>query len=119
MLLHTLDQAVGSHIGPIFVYKLQTSGAGIRIMDYSPSLGDSNIGGPEGMLSLIVDKYVISSVFVFKRITHVLVLSDSTKPPSASLIIPGDAYFWQESRRSSPMSEAASYARGHSLWYGR
>lgn len=70
MLFHVFDQAIGPHIGPIFLDIREACGTGVRLMDDLPTVGQLDECGPERVLPLVVDQDMINSIFVLERVRH-------------------------------------------------
>ena len=71
---HTFDEAVGPHVGPISIYEFETSGTAVRFTDDSPAIGDIYKAWPKGILPFFIDQDMVDAVFVFKWISHVVLL---------------------------------------------
>jgi hypothetical protein len=68
--LHTFNQAVWPHIGPIFIYELKASGTVVRFVYYGPAFGNIDEAWPQGMLAFSVYQNMIDAVFVVEWIRH-------------------------------------------------
>ena len=72
--VHTFDEAVGPHVGPISIYEFEASGAAVRFTDNGPAVGDLYKAWPKGILPFVIDQDMVDAVFVFKWISHVVLL---------------------------------------------
>ena len=71
MLIHLLNEASRTHVGPDLVDMVQTDLAAGRLMDGAPSGRYSKEGRPERILALLIDQYSKRAIFVIKRVSHI------------------------------------------------
>jgi hypothetical protein len=58
----------------MLVYEFEASGTAVGSVNDGPTRRNLDEARPKGMLSFLVDEDVINTVFVFKRIGHVVLL---------------------------------------------
>jgi hypothetical protein len=58
----------------MLVYEFEAGGTAVRFMNDGPAGRDLDKARPKGMLSFLVDKNMIDTVFVFKWVGHVVLL---------------------------------------------
>src|SRR5580658_8881122 len=69
VFLHFLDEALGSHIGPVFLDEIDTGLTRVFFVRHGPARRHVCENRPERILALIVDQGQISAIFVFERIS--------------------------------------------------
>lgn len=80
--LHAFDKAPWPHVGPMLIYEFEASGTAVRCVNYGPTRRDLDEARPKRMLSFVVDQNMIDAVFVFERISHVVLHHNGRRPGS-------------------------------------
>jgi hypothetical protein len=66
----SLDQARGAHVGPVLLDVLEATGTGVRVVRDGPAMRRGLSCRPQAVLTFVVHKHSIGSVWIFKGIRH-------------------------------------------------
>jgi hypothetical protein len=67
-------EADRSHVGPLLLYEIQTSGTIAWAINYYPPFWYGYEGRPCRILAISIDQRILSTILIIKRVAHALIL---------------------------------------------